>query len=267
MSSRSGISASEHMHRLTASNSRRFNAFSLAGSSSTCEIPRPLAHMILSAWLIAVLRKAGWETLGKHWCLPVTGQPSLQEKFCDLAVDSPRFVQYVDILDAAATQCENERYKYPDNGKFIDYFERKCNLRDCRRQRAILGTWHYIPELPEFTVCEDCYDDVVRPLALAAQKTLARRFANPPRLLPGSGPSRCREASCQLYSPRMRAKFRDAVLDNDFRMLESCALKRFDAELRFRDREDQLLRVPEVERGWWWEDEWRRNLETWRFYE
>jgi hypothetical protein len=48
-------------------------------------------------------------------------QPGLQEKFCDLAVESPRFVQYVDILDAAATQCEYERYKYPDNGRFIDY--------------------------------------------------------------------------------------------------------------------------------------------------
>lgn len=193
-------------------------------------------------------------------------QPSLQEKFCDLAVDSPRFVQYVDILDAAATQCEFERYKYPDNGRFIDYFERKCNLRDCRRQRPILGTWHYIPELPEFTVCEDCYDDVVRPLA-AAQKPIARRLANPPRLLPGSGPNRCREASCQLYSPRMRAKFKGAVLDNDFRMLESSALKRFDAELRFHDREDQLLRVPEADRGWHWEDEWRHNLETWKLYE
>lgn len=193
-------------------------------------------------------------------------QPILQEKFCDLAVDSPRFVQYVDILDAAATQCEYERYKYPDNCRFIDYFERKCNLRDCRRQRSILGTWHYIPELPEFTVCEDCYDDVVRPLAVA-QKPIARRLANPPRLLQGSGPNRCREASCQLYSPRMRAKFKDAVLNNDFRMLESQALKRFDAELRFHDREDQLLRVPEAERGWHWEDEWRHNLEMWKLYE
>lgn len=193
-------------------------------------------------------------------------QPSLQEKFCDLAVDSPRFVQYVDILDAAATQCEYERYKYPDTGRFIDYFERKCNLRDCRRQRPILGIWHYIPELPEFTVCEDCYDDVVRPLA-TAQKPIARRLANPPRLLPGSGPNRCREASCQLYSPRMRAKFRDAVLDNDFRMLESHALKRFDAELRFHDREEQLLRVPEADRGWHWENEWIHNLETWKLYE
>ncbi|KAE8555924.1 hypothetical protein EYB25_000622 [Talaromyces marneffei] len=193
-------------------------------------------------------------------------QLGLQEKFCDLAVDSPRFVQYVDILDAAATQCEVERYKYPDNGRFIGYFERKCNLRDCRCQRPILGTWHYIPELPEFTVCEDCYDDVVRPLA-AAQKPIARRLANPPRLLQGSGPNRCREASCQLYSPRMRAKFKDAVLDNDYRMLESHALKRFDAELRFHDREDQLLRVPEADRGRHWEDEWRHNLDAWKLYE
>lgn len=193
-------------------------------------------------------------------------QTVLQEKICDLAVDSPRFVQYVDLLDAAANQCEYRQYEYPDNTKFIDYFQRKCNLRDCRRERPILGTWHYIAGLPEFTVCEDCYDDVVRPLA-AAQKPLARRLASPPRLVPGSGPNRCREASCQLYSHRMRAKFRDAVLDNDYRMLETATLKRFDAEQRYRDREEELFLIPEVDRGYHWEEEWRHNLEQWRLYE
>lgn len=193
-------------------------------------------------------------------------QTGLQEKICDLAVDSPRFVQYVDLLDAAANECEYERHKYLDNTKFIDYFERKCLLRDCRRQRPILGTWHYIPGLPEFTVCEDCYDDVVRPMA-AAQKPIARRLATPPRLLPGSGPKRCREASCQLYSPRMRVKFRDAVLDNDYRMLESAALRRFDAEQRFNRKADELLLIPEKDRGYQWEEEWRQNLEEWKAYE
>ncbi|OKL56287.1 hypothetical protein UA08_08577 [Talaromyces atroroseus] len=193
-------------------------------------------------------------------------QTVLQEKICDLAVDSPRFVQYVDLLDAAANECEYRQYDYPDNTKFIDYFQRKCNLRDCRRQRPILGTWHYIPGLPEFTVCEDCYDDVVRPLAVA-QKPIARKLASPPRLVPGSGPNRCREASCQLYSPRMRAKFRDAVLDNDYRMLETAALKRFNAEQRYRDREEELFVIPEADRGYHWEEEWRHNLEQWRMYE
>ncbi|KAH8705512.1 hypothetical protein BGW36DRAFT_367704, partial [Talaromyces proteolyticus] len=190
-------------------------------------------------------------------------QAAVKENICDFAVESPRFVQYLDLLDAAASNCEYKRTYSPDIDKFIDYVERKCNLRDCRRDRLILGTWHYIPDLPEFTVCEDCYDDVVRPL-VAAHKPIARMMANPPRLLPGSGPSRCREASCQLYSPRMRARFRDAVLDDDYRMLESAALRRFDAERRFRDQEEAHFLVAEADRDCTWQDEWRRAREEWK---
>jgi hypothetical protein len=193
-------------------------------------------------------------------------QPTVQEKICDFAIDSPRFVQYLDLLDSAANHCEYKRLWSPEIDKFIDYVERKCSLRDCRRDRLVLGTWHYIPDLPEFTVCEDCYDDVVRPLG-AVHKPMAKMMANPPRLLPGSGPNRCREASCQLYSPRMRAQFRDAVLDDDYRGLESVALRRFDAEQRFREKEERLLLIEETDRGSSWQEEWHRNREEWKKHE
>ncbi|QKX58479.1 uncharacterized protein TRUGW13939_05603 [Talaromyces rugulosus] len=193
-------------------------------------------------------------------------QPTVQEKLCDFAIDSPRFVQYLDLLDSAANHCEYNRLWSPEIDRFIDYVERKCSLRDCRRDRLVLGTWHYIPNLPEFTVCEDCYDDVVRPLGVV-HKPIAKMMANPPRLLPGSGPNRCREASCQLYSPRMRAQFRDAVLDDDYRGLESVALRRFDAEQRFREKEERLLLIEETNRGSSWQEEWHRNREEWKKHE
>lgn len=193
-------------------------------------------------------------------------QPTVQEKICDFAIDSPRFVQYLDLLDSAANHCEYKRLWSPDIDKFIDYVERKCSLRDCRRDRLVLGTWHYIPNLPEFTVCEDCYDDAVRPL-VTVNKPIAKMMANAPRLLQGSGPNRCREASCQLYSPRMRALFRDAVLDDDFWTLESVALRRFNAEQRFREKEERLLLVEETDRGFGWEEEWHRNREEWKKHE
>ena len=107
------------------------------------------------------------------------GEEQVEKRFCDLTIDSPRFVHYIDLLDAAVTECEYEGYRYPDIGRFVDYFERKCSLRDCRRQRQILATWHYISELPEFTVCEDCYDDVVRPLlgvGGGSQNPIAKRL-------------------------------------------------------------------------------------------
>ncbi|KAL1996874.1 hypothetical protein VTN49DRAFT_7739 [Thermomyces lanuginosus] len=192
-------------------------------------------------------------------------QPGKTERVCDLSTESPRFVQYLDLLDAAANECQrNGRPTTPDYSRFVDYVRRKCRLRDCRRDRLILSTWHYIPELPEFSICEDCYDDVVRPLA-AAHKPIARMVSRSARLLPGSAPNRCREASCQLYSPRMRARFREAVLNDDFRMLKTVALRRYEAENRWRERKLQLLR--EGNMGYPRDVDLRLNDEEWKRYE
>ncbi|KAL1967948.1 hypothetical protein VTN77DRAFT_2365 [Rasamsonia byssochlamydoides] len=205
---------------------------------------------------LRILMPPLWDTF--RW------SPLVQERVCDLAVDSPRFVRYLDLLDAAANQCEDEGLPTPDHTEFVDYVRRKCGLRDCRRDRLILSPWHYIPELPEFSICEDCYDDVVRPLA-AAHKPVARMVLRTPRLLPGSAPGRCREASCQLYSPRMRTRFREAVLRDDFQYLRSVALKRYDAEQRFRDRKQQLLY--DESRGYDRDAELRQNAEEWKRWE
>lgn len=188
-------------------------------------------------------------------------QSTASQSICDLAVDSPRFVQYLDLLDGAANECEYRGLASPDHSKFVHYIRRKCDLRDCRRDRLIMSTWHYITDLPEFTICEDCYDDVVQPLA-AAHQPIARMVSRSARLLPGPGPTRCREASCQLYSPRMRARFRGAVLDDDYRLLESSALKRFDAERRFRDRKQKLLY--DESKGYDIDVELRQIAENWR---
>ncbi|OJJ50890.1 hypothetical protein ASPZODRAFT_126857 [Penicilliopsis zonata CBS 506.65] len=211
-----------------------------------------------------------------------------QERVCDMATHSPRFVQFIDLLDMAANRAEfaatangNNNNSgggggsgaststintagIPDMREFLAYARRKVVLRDCRRDRLILSAWHYIPQLPELTACEDCYDDVIWPLA-RANKPLARMFSTSMRLLPGDGPTSCREASCQLYSPRMRAKFREAVAKNDFTYLRLMALRRFDAEQRFRDRRQGLLE--DEARGYNRETELRKNAEEWKKWE
>jgi hypothetical protein len=65
----------------------------------------------------------------------------------------------------------------------------------------------------------------------------------------------------------MRAQFRDAVLDDDYRSLESVVLRRFDAEQRFREKEERLLLIEEPDRGLSWEEEWHRNREEWKKHE
>lgn len=188
---------------------------------------------------------------------------TLRERVCDLATASPRFIQYIDLLDAAASRATTENSD-PDTDDFLAYARRKVVLRDCRRDRLILSTWHYIPHLPELTVCEDCFDDVVWPL-VKANYPIARMFSSSPRLLPGDGLHRCREASCQLYSPRMRVRFREAVLTDDFGYLQHVALRRYDAELRFRKHRRELL--DDERRGYDRDVELRINGEKWKKWE
>ena len=189
----------------------------------------------------------------------------MQERVCDFVTDSPRFIQYIDLLDIAANRAKNNGSQRPNITEFLSYARRKVLLRDCRRNRQVFATWHYMPQLPEFTVCEDCYDDAVWPLA-HANKPIARKFSSTMRLLPGDdGPSRCRKASCQLYSPRMRAKFRDSVLKNDFAYLEHIALRRFDAEQIYHERREVLLDNESL--GYDCDVGLRRNMEEWKRWE
>lgn len=217
---------------------------------------------------------------------------SKQQRVCDLVPESPRFIQYIDLLDLAANRADAALAlllpsspsppsppfppfpPFPDIdididvdlSEFLAYARRKLLLRPCRRDRPILSTWHYMPQLPELTVCEDCYDDVILPLAhptstcTSNQKhyqkqkpkpnPIAAAFHPTPRLLPGPDrTARCLdEASCQLYSAHMRAKFRKAVVvaRDDLAYLGFVARRRVDAEREFRARVSELLLREEV---------------------
>ncbi|OJI96149.1 hypothetical protein ASPVEDRAFT_23174 [Aspergillus versicolor CBS 583.65] len=186
-----------------------------------------------------------------------------QERVCDFVSDSPRFIRYIDALDLSANRAEQEDSK-PELKEFLAYARRKVVLRDCRRSRLIFNTWHYMPQLPEFTVCEDCYDDIVWPLA-KARHPMARDFSSVMRLLPGDTGTGTREASCQLYSPRIRAKFNDAVRRDDLPFIRWMAMTRYEAEKRFRDRQDELLE--DQRRGYDCSGDLRKNLEDWKRYE
>ncbi|KAL4872619.1 hypothetical protein BDV12DRAFT_134555 [Aspergillus spectabilis] len=188
-----------------------------------------------------------------------------QERVCDFVTDSPRFIRYIDALDLSANRADSEDSKSPlDLSEFLAYVRRKVVLRDCRRSRLIFDKWHYMPQLPEFTVCEDCFDDVVHPLA-KARHAIALDFSRTMRLLPGDSGSGSHEASCQLYSPRIRAKFNDAVRRNDMPFIKWMAMTRFDAEQRFRGRQDEL--VENQRRGYDCSGDIRKNLEDWKRYE
>lgn len=64
---------------------------------------------------------------------------------------------------------------------------------------------HTIPSMIDFTVCEQCYAEIIRPDADQGVQ-MALQFDSQPRAVPGQG------FTCQLYSPRMRGVWKETCL-------------------------------------------------------
>ena len=181
-----------------------------------------------------------------------TGENPNQPRTCALRSDSPRFAKYVDMLD----EISNQAYEYrrpPNMLRFVQLARKFASIRECNRDDMLLDhVWHYMPHLPEFTVCEECYEDVVWPAAVAGSE-LADQFHGRPQLLP---PAFARGGvSCQLYSPRMRNVFRDACARGDFVMLKKEAVKRWQVE---RDLQARLKGARDGVEVAGLVDEWKR---------
>ncbi|KAI9810670.1 MAG: hypothetical protein M1827_006129 [Pycnora praestabilis] len=163
------------------------------------------------------------------------------ERTCDLRFDSKRFPGYVDLLEATADKAMIER-RAADIRQFTDLARRQAMIRECTRDDPLQGQpWHFIPQLPEFTVCEDCFNEAVWP-AITAGSSLASRFNQTLQLIG----SHHQEFSCQLYSPRMRKVFQQAVERNDLGSLSTTARKRYSMEKEVQGRQAELLQMKEV---------------------
>lgn len=161
------------------------------------------------------------------------------QRTCDLTCESKRFGGYIAQLDLAAVRCEVERLREPNIQAFADHARRTARIRECTRDDKIRSQpWHFMPQLPEFTICEECFEDVVRavikqPIAAKINRTL--------QMLPGEGPH-TNGVSCQLYSDRMRKVFKEAVQYNDFNLLKSVAIRRYGAEQLLQEKHRLLVR-------------------------
>ncbi|EPE29947.1 hypothetical protein GLAREA_01107 [Glarea lozoyensis ATCC 20868] len=182
-----------------------------------------------------------------------SSNPSI--RLCDLRFDSKRFVQYFDALEVTSDTAA--RYdEEPDTRSLVSMTRRLSQLEECEGSKDLFDRkWHIITQLPEFTVCEECFDEVVWP---EMHHTIPKLFAQNRVRLP--------KASCQLYSERMRKVFRDACHEDDYKMLASRARERKSVEGAWKkDLKDLRERVGlgfesgalarEVERV---EEEWRR---------
>jgi hypothetical protein len=184
-----------------------------------------------------------------------------QERGCNLNTQGKRFLGYIEQLDKAATRVETEYLRKPDVKDLARYARRVANIRDCQRDgRYPSSEWHFIPDLPEFTVCGDCFEEVIRPVY---DKPIAKEFHKRARFLPTSRESQGALTSCQLYSARMRKVFNDAVRDNDFEALKRAAIRRHGAELGCQARHWELMQDQSNDRKL----DIRRNFEVWKSWE
>ncbi|KAK8151074.1 hypothetical protein BC567DRAFT_171074 [Phyllosticta citribraziliensis] len=139
--------------------------------------------------------------------------PAPTKFLCSLRTSSRRFPKYLDALLDVQASASKRRGGVPDLAPFADLAQDNAWKTECQRDAPLLGAlWHVIPGVPDFTVCEECYDEAVWPLARAGSKvagmvTGALQYVDGAQELGGR--------SCQLYSARMRRAWTRACRDDD----------------------------------------------------
>ena len=189
--------------------------------------------------------------------LPAThqnGGPNLH--VCSLRTTSRRALTYLDLLIEldAESQAREQR---PDIVRFIQ-LARECAFKgECAKDKSLVRKpWHFIPSLPEFTVCEECYDEVVWP-TIRSRSTLSsipHLFNKSIQLVPGENLNI--GSSCCLYSPRMRRIWETSIKQDDFSYLKYKAKDRKRMETRLaRERKDIMTWMLDADReSSQWED-------------
>ncbi|KAL3422629.1 ser arg-related nuclear matrix protein [Phlyctema vagabunda] len=156
-------------------------------------------------------------------------------RICDLRFDSPRFIKYFDALETTADTADD--IDGLDTRNIASLVKRLAMVDECEHGKDVYDQrWHLITQLPEFTVCEECYDEVVYPNE--------KRRAIPAMFVKSA--QRLARASCQLYSPRMRAIFAEAVENDDYKYLAAKARERKAVELGFKNNMADLRRMRDV---------------------
>ncbi len=144
-----------------------------------------------------------------------------KERFCSLRCSGIRFGDYLDMIVESSREAESRR-KPPNTKSVCDLAKQLAAIDDCPRDKMKpRKAWHVHPHLPEFTICQDCYESVVYPLVKTGSP-LAAKIDKKPQQFPNPDVKCC----CNLYSPRMRKVFREACEDDDYEHLRHTVLKR-----------------------------------------
>lgn len=165
-------------------------------------------------------------------------------RICSFRPTSQRFSEYLDVLLDIHERALKSRSGTPDMSPFLELASEHAWKRECPRDEVLLGAlWHSLPGLPEFTVCEECYEDIIYPdvkrgSRLADHVTRTLQFVpSEAELVTGEG------NSCQLYSPRMRRVWARSVTDDDAVYLARKVRERRNMQYDLKNQERSLRRL------------------------
>ncbi|OAA66067.1 hypothetical protein ISF_03905 [Cordyceps fumosorosea ARSEF 2679] len=167
--------------------------------------------------------------------VPLDSRSSPIRSNCALhfAPDRTDFVLYFDSFETTADKAESSK-RGPDLSDLAQKLERLSVHNTCREDKPISdGYWHFMQFLPQFTVCADCFEDVVQP-RLQDENRLAKNFYIKPQKIS--------LATCQLYSPRMREVFKRACRKDDPKYLEIKVTERLEIESSIKSKLARLDR-------------------------
>ncbi|OIW29984.1 hypothetical protein CONLIGDRAFT_654348 [Coniochaeta ligniaria NRRL 30616] len=160
-----------------------------------------------------------------------------------------RFLKIFDLLESTSDAALSRRTP-PDLQRLADQVRDVTITQECMRDEPVPGRkWHVMESIPEFTVCEECFEDVVLPIVEGEGGSVARNFFKRRQERP--------MATCQLYSDRMRDIFRKACRRDDLGYLDDRVKERLDVEASIKAK---LAEHPD-------EDETRELLKEWQKWE
>ncbi|KAM4056140.1 protein related to ser/arg-related nuclear matrix protein [Hirsutella rhossiliensis] len=171
--------------------------------------------------------------------VPLSSRSEPLKKVCALHF-TPKRKQFVRYFDALETTSDKALVgsQAPDIADLAQELRRLSVGHECREDNPVRdGYWHMMQSLPEMTVCDACFNEVVRP-RVQDGNSVAQGFFTKPQRLP--------VATCQLYSPRMREIFHKACRRRDREYLEARVLERREIEA---DIFEKLLKLDKAQRN------------------
>ncbi|KAK7967760.1 uncharacterized protein PG986_002037 [Apiospora aurea] len=136
-----------------------------------------------------------------------------------------RFMLYFDAMETVSDQALAAN-RAPDMRALADKVREISYTDECTYGRPVSNRkWYTMRSIPEVTVCQECFNEVVMPELDRDDSGVQGNFLHKPQVLAS--------AACQLYSPRMRSAFQKAVRKRD--------LWYFEAKVRERRAREQEI--------------------------